>query len=267
MLCRASSTTPDPRGEYWQLCDMRRISLQNTHHDSMLLSVQQLLFRNGGARRGAGRKPAGPRPGSSHAARPKITAARALHITIRAVPAIPPLRQPAIYAAIRAATVAAARQPCLRIVHVSIQNTHVHVIAEADDSGALARGMQSFQISAARRINALLDRRGRVFADRYHLVVIRSPTQMRNVLSYVLANWRKHGADRSTTPGWLTDPYATGFAFDGWREQREGTQLWPPTVAAHGLVVKPARSWLLTTGWQRGGPPLSVHDVPGHRPD
>lgn len=229
--------------------------------------MQQPLFRNGGRRRGAGRKPTGPHARASHVARPVITTARALHITIRALPSIPALRQAAFYVAIRAATVAAARQPCLRIVHVSIQNTHLHVIAEADDNGALARGMQSFQTSATRRINALLGRRGRVFTDRYHLVVVRSPTQMRNVLAYVLGNYRKHQADHAVTPGWLVDPYATGFAFTSWKELRDGAALWPATVAARGLVVKPARSWLLTTGWQRGGPMLSVYEVPGKRPD
>lgn len=180
---------------------------------------------------------------------------------------VAPLRRPALYAAIRAASSSAARQQALRIVHVSVQNTHLHLIAEADDKGALARGMQSFQISAARRINTALGRRGRVFKDRYHLVVIRSPTQMRNVLSYVLSNFRKHGADRLTTPGWLIDPYATGFAFDGWKELRSGIQLWPQTVAAHGIIVKPAKSWLLAVGWRRGGPELSMYDVPGTRPD
>jgi REP element-mobilizing transposase RayT len=229
--------------------------------------MQMPLFRRGGARSGAGRKPKGPSAGASHAARPEITAALPMHVTIRVLSSIPALRQPRMYAAIRAATAAAHLQPAFRIVHVSIQNTHLHAIVEADDKGALARGMQSFQISAARRINMLLNRRGRVFADRYHLVVIRSPTQMRHVLAYVLANFRKHQADRRTTPGWLIDPYASGFAFDGWKELRNGATLWPPTVVTSGLVVKPGRSWLLAIGWQRGGPPLSVHDVPGRRPD
>jgi REP element-mobilizing transposase RayT len=225
--------------------------------------VQQRLFRNGGARRGAGRKPAGARAGASHAARPVVTAACALHVTIRVVEGMPALRQPAMYAAIRAASVAAERQRAFRIVHASIQDDHVHVICEAEDQGALGRGMQSFQISAARRINAAVGRRGRVFQDRYHLVVIRSPTQMRNVLAYVLGNWRKHGADRQVTPGWRVDPYATGYAFGGWKELRDGGALWPTTVAARGIVVKPARSWILRIGWRRGGPEISVRDVPG----
>lgn len=231
--------------------------------------MQQLLFRNGGKRRGAGRKPTGPRAGIAHVSRPAIRGSNALHVTIRAMPDVPGLRQRSMYAAVRAASVAAARQKAFRIVHLSIQNTHCHLIVEADDKGALARGMQSFQISAARRINALIShdgarRKGRVFADRYHLVVIRSPKQMRHVLAYVLANWRKHGADRDVPRAWLVDPYATGYAFDGWREA--GTKLWPPTSTTSRLVVKAPRSWLLTIGWRRAGE-ISVHDVPGKRPD
>lgn len=229
--------------------------------------MQQLLFRNGGKRRGAGRKPTGSRAAVSHAARPTITTSSALHVTIRVMDGLPALRQPRIYGAIREASRAAERQRAFRLVHVSVQQDHLHLIVEADDKGALARGMQSFQISAARRINAALGRRGRVFADRYHLVVIRSPTQMRNVLSYVLTNFRKHGADRTVSPGWSIDPYSTGFAFAGWRELRAGAALWPPTVTTHGLVMKQPSSWILSIGWLRGGGPISVHDVPGRRPD
>jgi len=229
--------------------------------------VQQLLFCNGGKRRGAGRKPAGPRARATHHARPTIKASHAMHVTIRTMSDLPSLRRRETYVAIRAASAAAAKQQAFRIAHLSIQDTHVHLIIEADDKGALARGMQSFEISAARRINAVLLRRGRVFDDRYHLVVIRSPRQMRSVLAYVMNNWRRHGADRSPAPGWLVDPYASGFAFAGWKELRNGQRLWPASVTASWLVVKPPRSWLLKTGWERGGGAVSVFEVPGRRPD
>jgi len=190
-----------------------------------------------------------------------------MHVTIRAMSDLPSLRQRHTYAAIRAASSAAAKQQAFRIVHLSIQDDHLHLIVEADDKGALARGMQSFQISAARQLNKLLARRGRVFDDRYHLVVIRSPKQMRNVLVYLLGNWRKHGVERGLAPAWLIDPYATGFAFAGWKELRQGIALWPASVTPRWLVVKPPASWLLQRGWERGGGAISVFDVPGKRPD
>lgn len=109
----------------------------------------------------------------------------------------------------RDATITAALHERFRIVHISLQRTHVHMVVEANNKLALARGMQGFQISAARNINTALGagkhrRRGRVFADRYHVEVIASPTQTRHALSYVLNNWRKHLEDQkgSRTNGW-----------------------------------------------------------------
>jgi REP element-mobilizing transposase RayT len=224
---------------------------------------QTLLFRHGGKRRGAGRKPAGSRAGTSHAARPVIDGANAMHVTLRVVSEVGRMRRPAVYRAIRAASVVASRRAQFRIVHLSIQHDHLHLIVEAEDKKALARGMQGFQISAAKHINKAIGvggpRRGRVFADRYHLVVIRSPTQMRRVLAYVLCNWRKHRDDREA-PGWLVDPYATGYAFRGWREL--GAAMWPDGSYAW-IVVREARSWLLQEGWRRGGEAISAFEVPG----
>ncbi|HEU4730025.1 MAG TPA: transposase, partial [Kofleriaceae bacterium] len=99
-----------------------------------------------------------------------------------------------------------------RIVHVSIQRNHVHMLVEAEHKTALARGMQGFQISAARHINTALGdrvrrRRGQVFADRYHLEVISSPTRARHAIAYVLGNWRKHREDRGPLSStWRVDP-------------------------------------------------------------
>src|SRR5205814_9644640 len=94
-----------------------------------------------------------------------------------------------------------ARRCDFRIVHLSIQRTHLHLLVEADDKAALASGMQGFQISAAKQLNAAISRgkpqrrRGTVFPDRYHAEIITSPRQARHSLAYVLANWRKHRED------------------------------------------------------------------------
>ena len=228
--------------------------------------MQQLLFRNGGKRRGAGRKPGGPRAGTTHDARPTVKPYHALHVTLRVMPDVASLRRPAMYKVIRAASALTARRAAFRIVHLSIQRTHLHLIVEANDKRALARGLQGFQISVARQVNKLHERHGRVFADRYHLVLIKSPTQMRRVLSYVLCNWHKHGDDRSAPRGWLVDPYSTGSLFHGWKECARGAVLWPSAKAHDWIVVRPACSWVLTTGWRLGGE-VSVYDVPGQRPD
>ena len=109
-----------------------------------------------------------------------------MHVVLRVVPEVGSLRRPALYRALRDASVTAAMRERIRIVQISVQRTHVHMLVEAVDKKALARGMQGFQISAARNINTALGdkygrRRGKVFVDRYHLVVVTSPTQARNV--------------------------------------------------------------------------------------
>jgi REP element-mobilizing transposase RayT len=155
--------------------------------------VQQELFRRGGKRRGAGRKPNGARARERHEARPEFRSYHALHVVMRIAPGVGSLRRRRMYKAMRDATITAALRERFRIVHISLQRTHVHMIVEAEDKAALARGMQGFQISAARHINTPLGdgvrrRSGKVFADRYHVEVITSPTRARYTLSYVRFN-------------------------------------------------------------------------------
>src|SRR5262249_18900840 len=139
--------------------------------------VQQELFRHGGKRRGAGRKPNGKRARECHAARPEFKASQPLHVVMRGVREGGSLRRRELYKALREATITAAMRQRFRIVHVSLQRDHVHMIVEAEHKTALARGMQGFMISAAKHINRALGegekrRRGRVFNDRYHVEVI-----------------------------------------------------------------------------------------------
>ena len=108
-----------------------------------------------------------------------------------------------MYKAVRKALVTSFTRSNFRIVHLSIQGTHIHLLIEADDKTALSRGMQAFQISAAKHLNAAMAvrtgkaRRGNVFVDRYHARIIRTPKQARNALAYVLNNWRKHRENRN----------------------------------------------------------------------
>ena len=141
--------------------------------------VQQELFRRGGRRRGAGRKPKGKRSGERHEARPEFKAHQPLHVVMRVAPAVGSLRRRTMYKALREATITAAMRERFRIVHVSLQRSHVHMLVEAEHKMALGRGMQGFTISAAKNINLAFGdgekrRRGKVFSDRYHVEVIRS---------------------------------------------------------------------------------------------
>jgi len=153
------------------------------------------------------------------------------------------------------------------IVHISVQRTHVHMLIEAENKAALARGMQGFQISVARNINTALGdgkrrRRGKVFADRYHLEVITSPTRARHAISYILSNWRKHGEDREGLPSmWLVDPFSSGISFPDWKELEDKAWMWPIRATYDPLVVFRPRTWLLSEGWKLAGT-ISARDVP-----
>jgi hypothetical protein len=154
-----------------------------------------------------------------------------------------------------------------------VQRTHIHLIVEADNKLALSRGMQSFQISAAKHINRVysekmkLDarRRGSVFPDRYHQELIETPRQARHALAYVLNNWRKHREDRATfTQTWNVDPYSTGLHFMGWREREEAVVHWRGPETYDPLVVYFPKTWLLSEGWKKSGT-ISFYEVPSAR--
>jgi hypothetical protein len=233
--------------------------------------VQQELFRHGGKRKGAGRKPKGKRVETAHDKRPTIKPYHALHVPMRVVDAVGNLRRRSMYKAVRDASVVAAVRERFRIVHLSIQGTHIHMLAEAKDAEALSRGVQGFEISVSRNINTMLGpdkyrrRRGRVFADRYHLEVITSPRQARNALSYVLNNWRKHREDQAGLPAtWLVDPFSSGISFPGWKEMEGRDLMWPIREGYDPLMVRRPASWLLREGWKRAGT-VSALEVPSKR--
>jgi REP element-mobilizing transposase RayT len=232
---------------------------------------QLVLWKpRGGKRRGAGRPPKGPRAGSPHKQRPFLHARYPVHVTLRAVGAVGNLRRRCVYQAVREATLTTALREDFRIVHVSIQRTHVHLLVEASDKAALARGMQGFQVSAAKHLNAAISkgkpgprRRGAVFPDRYHAEIITSPRQARHALSYVMNNWRCHHEDRKEPmSGWTIDWFSTAAMFPGWAEYGDEPFLWRGPASYDPLVVYQPRTWLLRAGWRKAGA-ISCHEVPG----
>jgi REP element-mobilizing transposase RayT len=174
------------------------------------------------------------------------------------VPEVGRLRRRKLWKVFKAVALKAGEGDSFRIVHVSIQGNHLHLLVEGEDSDAIGRGMQRFTSMAARALNKKLGRGGQVFAHRYHRVDITSPRQMRGALAYVLNNWRRHREDVSTVgaENELIDPYSTAWAFDGWSDLDE-------VPAWDRLPSAAPRTWLLRVGWRRGGGPISVRVVPG----
>src|SRR5438034_650599 len=92
-----------------------------------------------------GPKPKGRRAGSPHKVRPELKARNPVHVVLRVVSAVGSLRRRSTYKAVREATLTTARREDFRIVHLSIQRNHLHLLVEADHKGALASGMQAFR--------------------------------------------------------------------------------------------------------------------------
>ena len=198
----------------------------------------------GGRRTGAGRKRQWRGRREPHRARPTHLARHPLHVTVRAAEDLPSLRSFALARAIGLALRAAAARPhdrCrLRVVEFSIQDDHVHLVVEANDKVDLAHGMRGLNVRLARAVNRELGRRGPFSADRYHARPLRTPTEVRNALVYVLHNWRKHspgaaGFDDRSSARW----------FAGWTR--------PPTPPATPPPVHTPGTWLARVGWKRHG--------------
>ena len=193
-----------------------------------------------------------------HLVREDFGAAEPVHVTLRTLDAVRGLRGEALFPKVRDAL----RRGCkegFRVVHFTVMGNHIHLIVEADGKEALARGMQGLSIRLARTINGHMKRRGTVWRDRYHATVLRSPTQCRHALAYVLQNKRKHEAEvgRRLGRGWV-DPCSSAAWFRDWAKK--------PSVAwesPQGGFPAP-RTWLLRVGWQKVGL-IDPDEVPARR--
>jgi REP element-mobilizing transposase RayT len=231
---------------------------------------QQLpLLAKGGKRKRAGRPKQGLRASERHEKRAALEPSEPVHVVVRAAPEIGNLRRREIYQAVRKALVVSFANERFRIVHVSVQGTHVHLLVEAADRMALARGMQGFQISAAKHVNAALSkgraqrRRGTVFPDRYHADIITSRRRARHALAYVLNNWRKHGEHRAPILRELRiDPFSTAASFEGWRDLGDPLACFPRSYEP--LPVWKPKTWLLAEGWKLYGL-IATTETPGRK--
>jgi REP element-mobilizing transposase RayT len=146
-----------------------------------------------------------------------------------------------------------------RVAHYSLQRDHVHLIVEAECEVALSRGMQGLAVRLAHRINRVLGRRGTFWADRFHSRELETPGEVRRVLVYVLANYRKH--EPALRVG--IDPYSSGVWFAGFREP--GPLPFATGISERTLDLEQApvtaQTWLLKRGWLQAGR-ISVRDAP-----
>lgn len=134
----------------------------------------------GGARRNAGRPARGPIASSPHRRRPAVFARLPLLVTARTLPR---LRGRAAWSALYRAFTRTLDRPDFRIIAFTRRARRVYLVVEADHALALARGMQGFQVAAARALNRALNRAGTVFADRYRPLPLRTRAAVRAALA------------------------------------------------------------------------------------
>jgi REP element-mobilizing transposase RayT len=196
----------------------------------------------GGAREGAGRKCERKRARVAHSKRAALKPSYPTHVTLRIEAGLENLRNRREYATVQKALVAGADRFGMRLVEFAVLSNHLHLVCEAEDERALARGMKGLCVRIARALNRLWNRVGSVFSDRYHARVLNTPREVRNALNYVLHNAAKHGA-RLGGP----DPCSSGAWFDGWRHDLGLTRAAPSSPLPRALT------WLLRVGWRRHG--------------
>jgi REP element-mobilizing transposase RayT len=217
------------------------------------LSLDLTARTHGGARPGAGRPRVKDKDRGfiAHSARPSHRKDDPVHVTLRVKKGIPSLRRQSLERVLRLALLnqrAALDEKHAKhfqVVHFTIQADHLHLIVEASDKRGLARGVAGLEVRIARRLNKVLGRKGGFWKERYHRRDLRTPTETRNVLRYVLMNTQKHVrviGDRA-----FADPCSSAATFDGFTRSPaifDEPRPWPRVVP---------RTWLLRVGWRRQG--------------
>ncbi|CAN5644714.1 hypothetical protein BH09MYX1_BH09MYX1_23370 [soil metagenome] len=212
------------------------------------------MNRHGGKREGAGR----PRSSKAmpHVARERFSSKTPLHVTLRMARHVWNLRSQRGLRCVEHALAHEAARGQLRIVHFSVQGNHLHLIVEAEDASTLSRRMQGFGIRLARALSSMMNRRGKVIAERYHVRKISGPRQMYRALRYVLLNHAHHGlsgsamaVDRySSAPSFPNVAYAQTDIGRRRRRSDDASEIEEPVA-----VTAPAKFWVLAAGWRNIG--------------
>ena len=189
-----------------------------------------------------------------HRSRQALATRHPCHVTLGARADVPSLRTVKLVRELERSLRGACDREDFRVVHYSIQSTHVHLVVEARDAAALGRGMKSVGARLARAVNRVFGRQGAVLEGRYHVRALRTPQEVRGALRYLLLNARRHSR-RPASRELRLDPASSARWFDGWLGRGRRVAEDVPAVAA-------GRTWLLREGWRRHGL-LDPTEVPG----
>ena len=109
----------------------------------------QLEFKlpeRGGWRKGAGRKPKGPRALVSHKVRARFEKPAAVLVTLRVASHVWNLRSRRCFRIMEEALANARERLGFRVIEFSVLGNHLHLLVEADSDVSLARGMQGMEV-------------------------------------------------------------------------------------------------------------------------
>jgi putative transposase len=197
-----------------------------------------------------------------HRVRPHHDWRHPTHISFKAVAGAPGLRTQRVLKIVHSliARVIRRYEGRFRVNHFSVQETHLHLIVEADDRVRIWRGVQWLSSRIARALNVLVGRRGRVWRDRYHRRDLATPREVRNALVYVLMNIRKHAHAwaRPQADGIPPlDPCSSAPWFAAW-DPRAGPRVADlrQVLEEWGLSRMPTlapETWLGATAWKQHG--------------
>jgi putative transposase len=220
------------------------IKMPRRHHPLRLSLPKHAGW--GGRRKGAGRKPKGPRALVTHTARPALAPRFPVHVTLRVLPHVWNLRSRRSVRVLGRALSHGADRFGMRICEFSIQGNHVHLVAEAADALALSRGMQGLSIRIAKGLNGMMKHGGRVLADRFHQRILHTPTEVARVVRYVRNNRAIHRARWGRAAG-ASDPYSSA--------SRDHDIALPDP---HTYLLARARATLVTHGRKPAEHPVST---------
>ena len=135
------------------------------------------------------------------------------HVIYRLKEGLPEMRKPKVLRVLERAFRAGKRKGHFRLIAYSIQDTHLHMIVEGEDTPEISKGMQGLGVRITKALNKLWDRRGAgtVFRERFKQIVLKDYKQITAALNYVLNNALKHRCKRpdnrpdrySSAPWWI----------------------------------------------------------------
>ena len=134
-----------------------------------------------------------------HCARAEINRPSPLHLTIKLNRAH--IQNKTILKHLKYA-ISRARLQGLKIIHFSLEYDHVHLYAESTSNIILTKSMKALGVSFSKRLNKFFKTKGRIYKTRFHLRILRSASEVKNVIHYILKNGVKHKRASS-----YVDPY------------------------------------------------------------